>query len=209
MEWFYAPCFDARPAAWHGFPYLRCRHTPRQLEAPIREGQQAITFLVAFDKTDKGWTGKFLSSSVPLNQEPKFKTLIVDDEKVEFELTFADETFVTFDGTFDAKSNRITGSMNQFGGAMVLTKLYPSTLKTLDDIVPLALEDFDQSENTMALYDAGILILSLAEESKLDPKKVQTVVERLNSQAKEFGPRWQRMVATRTASVLAKSKAIQ
>lgn len=172
----------------------------------ISEGDQSLTFLFAFTEANGKWTGDFVGSSAQLQREPKFERVQVAGDDLKFTLTFNGREFITFDGLVAKDGKKITGSYSQFGSPLKLTVMYPSQLKRLDDPVALARENFSQLTAGPELFAAGFVVLNQAAAKKVPVEDVRSVADRLAKAAGEYGPRWERAVALKTAGALAEQK---
>jgi hypothetical protein len=89
------------------------------------------------------------------------------------------------------------------GTSLLLTELYPTKLKDLDDPVAVARETLTQVEGGMSLFEACLEIVSNAAAKKVPADEVRAVLDRANKAAAVYGPRWERDTTLRLADTLA------
>src|SRR5262245_47649129 len=97
-----------------------------KITVPSREGD--VVLMVAFTEQDKKWIGDYLASSEKLGVEPKFKSLKVNGDNVQFSLEVEGRELVSFDGVVSKDKKKIAGSMSLLGGQLLLTELQPTKL---------------------------------------------------------------------------------
>ncbi|MCE9562722.1 MAG: hypothetical protein K8U57_11805 [Planctomycetes bacterium] len=178
-----------------------------KLVVPGGEGSDVI-FLLGFNEKDGKWVGEYVAASEKLTAEPKFKSLKVTGDVVQFRIDFKDRELVSFDGVLSKDKKKISGSMAMLGGKLMLTELHPTALKKLDDPFELAREALAQSEGSPALFEAAAEVLSKAAAKKVPPDDVRGILERVNKAAAVYGPRWERETTLRFANVLAGQEGI-
>ncbi len=101
-------------------------------------GREEIILMLAFTEQDGKWVGDYLGSSAKLVAELKFKSLKVNGDVVQFSLDIKGQELVSFDGLLSKDKKKIAGSMSLQGSPLMLTDLYPTKLKKLDDPVDIA-----------------------------------------------------------------------
>ena len=173
-----------------------------KLSLPGGEGGDVV-LMVALTEQDGKWVGDYLTSSQKLVADPKFKSLMVKGDAVQFVLELKGRDLVSFDGLLAKDKKKISGSMSMFGGPLVLTEVYPTKLRKLDDAADLAREMLAQVEGGPALFEAASAVLAKAAEKKIPADEVGAILDRVNKAATAYGPRWEREMATRLAEVLA------
>jgi hypothetical protein len=169
----------------------------------VPTGQGDVVLMLAFSEQDGKWTGEYLGSSEKLVAEPKFKTLKVSGDLVQFTLELKGESFLTFDGLLTKDKKKLAGSMTVFTSKLMLTELHPTKLKRLDDSYELARETLTQVEAGPLLFEAAAEVLSKAGAKKLPPDEARAILDRVNKAATGYGPRWEREITLRLAESLA------
>jgi len=169
----------------------------------VVQGEDTLTFLLNFSKSDSGWVGDFLGCSAQLKVEPKVDKVEVKDDRIKFTMNFGSREFVNFDGVLIKDAKKINGSFRQFGGALQVGELHPSKLKKLDDPVDLARENLQQLDLGSGLFDAGLLVLSQASAKKLSAVEVRSLVDKLTKASATYGPRWESSITLKLARALA------
>lgn len=165
-----------------------------------------VTLMVAFTQQDGKWIGDYLTSSQELRIQPKFKSLKVAGDHVQFTLEaqeFSGRDFVSFDGLLAKDKKKITGSISLLGEKLTLADLYPSKLKKLDDPFELARETLTQIEGGPKMFEAAFRVVEKAGSKKVPADDVRAIVDRVNKAATAYGPRWERDVTLRLAEALA------
>ena len=173
-----------------------------KLNLPI-PGDETVTFMLGFTHQDGKWIGDYLTASQELRGQPKFKSLKVDGDHVQFALEFSGREFISFDGLLAKDRKKISGSMSFGGGRLTLTDLYPTKLKKLDDPYELARETLTQIDGGPQLFEAAFQVVAKAGAKKLPADDVRAVIDRVNKAATAYGPRWERDVTLRLAEALA------
>ena len=172
-----------------------------KISIPTRGGE--ILLMVAFTEQDGKWVGDYLTSSQNLGAEPKFKSVKINRDKVQFVLELNGRELLSFDGVLAKDKKKIAGSMSMLGSELALTELYPTKLRKLDDPVDIARDSLPQIEGGPLLFEAAGLVLSKAAEKKLTVDEVGAILDRVNKAAAGYGQRWERDITTRIAEVLA------
>jgi thiol-disulfide isomerase/thioredoxin len=173
-----------------------------KLNLPAGDGEE-ITLMFAFTEQDGKWIGDYLTASQELRIQPKFKSLKVAGDHVQFALEFSGRDFVSFDGILSKDKKKISGSMSLLGEKLVLTELHPTKLKKLDDPFELARETLAQVESGPKVFDAAFRVIDKAGAKKMPADDVRAVIDRVNKAATVYGPRWEREVTLRLAESLA------
>jgi len=173
-----------------------------KLNLPAGEGEE-ITLMLAFTQQDGKWIGDYLDASQKLTGEPKFKSIKVNGDHIQFTLEFSGREFVSFDGLLSKDKKKLSGSMSLVGGRLTLTDLYPTKLKKLADPFDLARETLAQVEGGPPLFEAAIQVVSKSGAKKLPADEVRAILDRVNRAAAAYGSRWEREVALRLADSLA------
>lgn len=173
-----------------------------KLNLPAGDGEE-ITLMLAFTEQDGKWIGDYLTASRELRAQPKFKSLKVNGDSVQFALEFGGREFVSFDGLLSKDRKKLSGSMSLLGGKLALVDLYPTKLKKLDDPFELARETLAQVESGPQLFEAAIEVLARAGAKKVPAEEIRTILDRANKAAVPYGSRWEREVALRLADALA------
>ncbi len=169
----------------------------------IPSGEDEVVFMLAFTEQDGKWIGDYLASNAKLRAEPKFKSLKVNGDNVQYVIEFGGRDFISFDGVLAKDKKKITGSLSVGGGKLVLTDMYPTKLKKLDDPFELARETLGQIEGGQPMFEAAVEVLSKAGAKKLPAEEVRAILDRVNKAAATYGPRWERDVTIRLADALA------
>jgi hypothetical protein len=165
--------------------------------------EEDITLMLAFTEQDGKWVGDYLSSSAKLVAEPKFKSLKVAGDIVQFSLDLKGQELVSFDGVLSKDKKKIAGSLSLVGGPLMITELYPTKLKKLDDPVEIARETLTQVESGPSLFEAAFEVISKAAAKKIPADEVRAILDRVNKAAAGYGPRWEREITLRLAESLA------
>ena len=169
-------------------------------------GKDDIVLLLAFSEQEGKWTGKFIGSLPRLIAEPKFKSLKVEGDAIQFALEIKGQDFLSFDGLLSKDKKKIVGSMSIAGsGRLRLTELYPTKLKNLEDPFEFVRELATQVEGA-ELFDLAVEILGAAAEKKVPAEEVRALVDRVNKASAAYGPRWERAMTLRMAETLAAQK---
>lgn len=172
-----------------------------KLTIPLgREGNLVV--MVGLNEQDGKWVGDYLTASEKLRAEPKFKSLAVKGDSVQFTMEFMGQPFVSFDGVFAKDKKKIAGSISVAGGALQLTEMLPTKLRALDDPFAVARESLSQLEDGPALFGAAGEVLSKAAAKKVPADEVRAIVERLNKAATPYGRLWERETTLRCAELL-------
>lgn len=173
-----------------------------KLTVPLgREGNLVI--MVGLNEQDGKWVGDYLTASEKLRAEPKFKSVTVKGDSVQFAMEFMGQPFVSFDGVIAKDKKKITGSISVAGGALQLTEMLPTKLRVLDDAFASARESLAQLDDGPALFGAAGEVLAKAAAKKVPADEVRAIVERLNKAATPYGRLWERETTLRCAELLA------
>jgi len=172
-----------------------------KLSLPAGDGQDVL-FLLAISEQDGKWVGDYLSATTELRAQPKFKSIKVNGDSVQFSLELSGRELVSFDGVLSKDKKKLAGSMSVVGGKLMLTEMLPSKLKKLDDGFDVARETLTQIEGGTGLFDAATEVLSKAAAKKVPADEVRAIIERVNKAATPFGPRWERDTTLRIAELL-------
>ncbi len=173
-----------------------------KLTLPGGNGQDVILML-AFSQEDGKWTGDYLMASSRLVAEPKFKSLKVSGDTVRFTLELRGRDFVDFDGVLSKDRKKLSGSVSLFGSPLVLTEMYPTKLRKIDDAYELARETLEQLDGGPQFFDAAVRVLAGAGAKKLPADEVRAILDRVNKATGNHGPRWERETTVRLAAALA------
>ena len=68
--------------------------------------------MIAFTEQNGKWIGDYLTASQELKIQPKFKSLKVDGNHVQFAMEFQGREFVSFDGLLAKDKKKLSGSMS-------------------------------------------------------------------------------------------------
>ena len=169
----------------------------------IPSGEEDVVFMLAFTEQDGKWVGDYLTSSAKLRAEPKFKSLKVIGDNVQYVIEFGGRDFISFDGVLSKDKKKVSGSLSLAGGKLTLTDMYPTKLKKLDDKFELARETLGQIESGQPMFEAAVEVLSKAGAKKLPADEVRGIFDRVNKAAGGYGPRWEREITIRLADALA------
>lgn len=172
-----------------------------KLTVPTGDGED-ITLMVAFTEQDGKWVGDYLTASAELRAQPKLKSLKVSGDVVQFSLELSGRELLSFDGMLAKDKKKIAGSMSVVGGKLVLTEMYPTKLKRLDDPFEIARETLSQIEGGPQLFQAALEVVSRAAAKKVPAEEVRAIIDRVNKAAGGYGPRWEREVTLRLADAL-------
>lgn len=173
-----------------------------KLSVPSGQGEE-IMLMVAFTEQDGKWVGDYLASSAKLVAEPKFKSIKVTGDVVQFSLELKGRDFLSFDGVLSKDKKKLSGSLSIFGGPLTLTDLQPTKLKNLDDGFAVAREALTQVEGGPVLMEAASEVLGKAATKKVPAEEVRAILDRVNKAAAGYGPRWERETTIRFANLLA------
>jgi len=166
-------------------------------------GREEIILMLAFTEQDGKWVGDYLGSSAKLVAELKFKSLKVSGDVVQFSLDIKGQELVSFDGLLAKDKKKIAGSISLQGSPLMLTELYPTKLKKLDDPVDVARETLSQVDGGPALFEAALEVVSRAAAKKIPADEVRSILDRVNKAAAGYGLRWERDITLRLADALA------
>lgn len=161
-----------------------------------------IILMLAFTEQDGKWVGDYFASSAKLNVEPSLKSLKVNGDVVQFSIQAKGQELVSFDGILSRDKKKIAGSMSLQGSRLMLTELYPTKLKKLDDPVEVARETLNQVEGP-EFFEVAFAVVSKAAEKKIPGDEVRTILDRVNKTSSQYGPRWEREMTTKFAGLLA------
>jgi hypothetical protein len=162
-------------------------------------GGRSVTFALAFEKTDKGWIGKYLGATDPL-EKATVQDVKLDGDRLRFGIKL-DEQVLGFDGKVSAGNRqRIAGSIN-IGDDLLLTALEPSQLVAFDRTTLLK-EMLSQGTQGPATFDAAVELAKQATASKAKPEEVRAWTEKAVQAAEPFGVRWQLAVTIRLVRAL-------
>jgi hypothetical protein len=160
-------------------------------------GGRAIVFLITFEKSEQGWTGKFLGAT-------DFTSASVQDVKVSgVRLTFGvklDEQVLGFDGKLAGAGQRISGSLS-IGDDLLLTALEPSQLAKFDRSALLK-EIVDQGALGYTFFDATVELLKNATADNAPADDVRRWLDKAAKASEGFGVRWQLITAVRMVRAL-------
>jgi hypothetical protein len=173
-----------------------------KINLPAGDGSE-LTLMVAFTEQDGKWIGDYLTASQELRIQPKFKSLKVAGDHVQFSLEFSGRDFVSFDGLLAKDKKKLSGSMSLLGEKLTLVDLHPTKLKKLDDPFELARETLTQIEGGPQMFEAAFRVVEKAGAKKMPVDDVRAVIDRVNKAATAYGPRWEREVTLRLAEALA------
>lgn len=164
---------------------------------------QDVTLMLAFTQQDGKWVGDYLASSAKLSGEPKFKSLKVNGDVVQFSIDLKGQELVSFDGVLSKDKKKLAGSMSLLGSRLMLTDLYPTKLKKLDDPTEIARETLTQVDSGPELFNAALEVVSNAAAKKIPADEIRGIIDRTNKAATSYGPRWEREITLRLAESLA------
>jgi thiol-disulfide isomerase/thioredoxin len=173
-----------------------------KLTVPAGRGEDVI-LMVAFTEQDGKWVGDYLTASAELTAQPKFKTLKVNGDVVQFSLELGGRELLSFDGVVSKDKKKIAGSMSVVGGKLALTEMHPTRLKKLDDPFETARETLTQVEGGPQMFDAALEVISKAGAKKVPADEVRAILDQVNKAAAGYGPRWEREVGLRLVDALA------
>jgi len=161
-----------------------------------------IILMLAFTEQDGKWVGDYLTSNAKLNVEPTFKYLKINGDVVQFLIQAKGQDLVTFDGILAKDKKKISGSFTLQGSPLMLTELYPTKLKKLDDPVEVARESLNQVDGR-EFFQVAMTVINKAAEKKIPADEVRSILDRVNKTSTQYGPRWEREMTLRFASLLA------
>ncbi|WP_439627238.1 hypothetical protein [Gemmata sp.] len=172
-----------------------------KLSVPLgREG--SLFLMLAITEQDGKWVGDYLTASEKLRAEPKFKSIAVKGDSVQFTMEFAGQPFLSFDGVLSKDKKKISGSISVVGGPLQLTDMFPTKLRALDDPFAAAREALGQIDDGPGLFAAAGEVLAKAGAKKVPADEVRAVLDRLNRVAANYGPRWERESTLQAANLL-------
>ena len=166
------------------------------------------TFLLAFSEEDGKWVADLLGVAPPFadaRQQPlpakllKVTAMTVKGDQVAFAMSMQGTEILNFEGTLAKDGKKIVGNFNKVGKILQVAELVSTKLKSINDPVEIAREDFANLEPGQELFEAGFLLASNAAEKKLKPEEARAIADKLTKTAAPYGPRWERHVATRLA----------
>jgi len=161
-------------------------------------GGRSVTFSLALDKSDRGFTGRFLGATDSMTAT--VQDVKVDGDRLRFGIKL-DEQVLSFDGRIPpAAGQRIPGSIN-IGDDLLLTALEPSQIATFDRTALLR-EMVTQGPIGPALFDAAVELVKQATAGKANAEDVRTWSEKAIKSAESFGIRWQLVVTIRLVRAL-------
>lgn len=166
-------------------------------------GEKSVSLLIAFSMAEGKWVGDFIDSRPALKTEPKFTSVTLNQDALQFVMTIGGKEFITFDGIVAKDGRKITGSYSLQNGPLQLLEFQPTRLKKFDDAFDINRETFDQIDGTPAdLFEIGFELLPAASAKKLTVEEVRGLVDRISKAAATYGPRWDRNTAVRIAGLL-------
>lgn len=160
-------------------------------------GGRAVVFLVAFEKTDLGWTGKFLGATDLTSAS--IQDTAVSGDRLSFSVKL-DEQVLGFDGKIAGAGKPISGTLT-IGDDLLLTVLEPSQLAKFDRTALLK-EIVAQNVAGYPFFDATVELLKSATAEKTKAEEVRTWLEKAAKAAEPFGVRWQLIMAVRMVRAL-------
>ena len=167
----------------------------------LPSGKKDVILMLGFTEQDGKWVGDYLTSSAELSVSPKVKSLKVNGDAVQFTIDIEGQELVSFDGVLSKDKKKISGSISLLGGKLLLTELYPTKLKKLDDPVSVARETLTQVEGTVP-FDVALTVVGKAAEKKIPADEIKAIIDRVNKSAATYGPRWERDIALKLAESL-------
>jgi hypothetical protein len=172
-----------------------------KLQLPGQEDD--IIFLISFTEKDGKWVGDYLASSAKLVADPKFKSLKINGDVIQFSLEIKGQELVSFDGLLSKDKKKIAGSMSLQGSRLMLSELYPTKLKKVDDPLDVARESLTQLDPGPTMFELTLAIAGKASVKKIPADEIRGIVDRANKAAASYGPRWEREMTLRLAEALA------
>lgn len=173
-----------------------------RLPVPVqtREGPLTLNFLLLFTETEGKWVVDVLDISPPVGAEATGEVKVKDDN---FKLTLKiGPNTINMDGKLTANAKKAKGNV-EIGKSSNLIEMNRSSLKNLTkDPFGLLREELEIAEGTPNYFNALYPVLGKASEKKLKAEEVRTFVDKANKLAEDYGARWQRTVAIRTAETL-------
>lgn len=168
--------------------------------------KEEVILMVAFTEQEGKWVGDYLGSSAKLALEPTFKFLKVNGDVVQFNIQAKGQPLISFDGVLSKDKKKISGSMSLQGSPrLMLTDLYPTKLKKLDDPVEVAREALTQMEG-QEFFELASEVVKVAEKKKIPADEIRAILDRVNKTSGQYGPRWEREMTMRFANLLAQQK---
>jgi hypothetical protein len=171
-----------------------------KLTLPAKE--EEIILMLAFSEQDGKWIGDYLTSSAKLAIEPSFKFLKVNGDVIQFSILAKGQELISFDGVLSKDKKKISGSMSLQGSRLMLTDLYPTKLKKLDDPVEVARENINQVDGP-EFFQVAFAVIGKAGDKKIPADEVRTILDRVNKTSGQYGPRWEREMTLKFAGLLA------
>ncbi|MCX7666071.1 MAG: hypothetical protein N2112_11045 [Gemmataceae bacterium] len=173
-----------------------------RLPVPVqtREGPLTLNFLLLFTETEGKWVVDVLDISPPVGAEATGEVKVKDDN---FKLTLKiGPNTINMDGKLTPNAKKAKGNV-EIGKSSNLIEMNRSSLKNLTkDPFGLLREELEIAEGTPNYFNALYPVLGKASEKKLKAEEVRTFVDKANKLAEDYGARWQRTVALRTAETL-------
>jgi len=166
-------------------------------------GEDDVIFMLAFTEQDGKWVGDYLTANTKLRAEPKVKSLKVNGDNVQYIVEFGGRDLISFDGVLSKDKKKISGSLSLGGGKLMLSEMYPTKLKNLDDSFEVARETLAQVEGGQKMFEAAVDVLAKAGAKKVPADEVRGILDRVNKSAGNHGPRWEREITLRLAEALA------
>jgi hypothetical protein len=168
----------------------------------VPNGKDEVILILSFAEKDGKWEGSFGGSFPKLVESPKFKSLKVNGDVLQFALEVKGQEFVSFDGQRAKDGKKMEGSISVAGSRLMLTELYPTKLKKLDDPIDYLRELAGQAEGPL-LFEAAGEVVNEAAAKKIPADELRGILDRVNKAAAGYGPRWEREMTIRLAGALA------
>jgi len=169
----------------------------------------SVSVLLAVTNDDGKLVADILDSQPPLSGPGgkrvilKTKNFVAKADTVSFGITANGQEAMNYEGTVAPDGSKVTGTLKDLRGELVVLELKPSKLKKLSDEVDVAREDFATLEPGQALFLAGFTIAANASEKKLTADEARSLADKLTKAATPFGLRWEKYVAAKLAGSFA------
>lgn len=166
----------------------------------LNDGRMAPLWLVSFEKKDDKWAGSVLGTSEGVPPGATIENLAVKEDTIRFVVRFQRRD-LSFEGRVPKEAGKkLLGSIS-LGGQMVPAQLEPTKLATFDSFESNK-EIVAKGEAIPELFNAALDLLRHAADKKATPEEVRGWANKAFTAAEVYGPRWQREIALRIASVL-------
>jgi hypothetical protein len=159
-------------------------------------------WLIRLEPKDGELTGSLLASSDGIGQGTKLTDLKLSGKRLQFTIHVHGQNF-NFEGKLSPEgSKEILGTLDLNGRQLVLARLEPSQLKSLDRF-ELSKEILAQNKGGPEFFEAALTLLREAPAKKATADEVRDWADKAFRAAQPYGARWERTLALRIAQAIA------